>query len=122
MRFADPTFIDLAVRRRASYKICNPDGKTRLCYLLADAITNGIEASFERVCALMRWAGVRDHLGYLLQIGDGTPQGWGAPIQCPRARFEPAGLAPGQKVSFRVAVQRKNGLSAWSDALSITVR
>jgi len=58
MRFADPTFIDLAVRRRASYKICNPDGKTRLCYLLADAITYGIEASLDRVCALMRWTGV----------------------------------------------------------------
>jgi hypothetical protein len=71
---------------------------------------------------VVRWAGVRHHVGYVLQIGDGTPLGWGAPIQCPRARFEPQGLTPGQRVSFRVAVQRKNGLSAWSDALSITVR
>ena len=66
--------------------------------------------------------GVPAHLGYLLQIGDGTPQGWGASIQCPRASYQPQGLAPGQKVAFRVAVQRKSGVSLWSDALVATVR
>ena len=70
----------------------------------------------------VRWSAVTDHIGYALQIGDGTPQGWGATIACPRASYQPQGLAPGQKVAFRVAVQRKNGLSAWSDALSVTVR
>ena len=39
MRFKDPTFVDMVVRRRANYKIANPDNKTRLCYLFADAIT-----------------------------------------------------------------------------------
>jgi hypothetical protein len=83
----------------------------------------GLRATYTRALVLaVRWAGVKNHLGYLLQIGDGTPQGWGTPIQCPRARYEPQGLTPGQRVSFRVAVQRKNGVSAWSDALSITVR
>jgi len=58
MRFTDPTFIDMAVRRRASYKICNPDNKTRLCWLFADAITRGIESNIDRVLALQRWVGV----------------------------------------------------------------
>jgi hypothetical protein len=89
----------------------------------SSAPPQNLRAGYTKALVLVvRWAGVKDHVGYLLQIGDGTPQGWGAPIQCPRARFEPQGLTPGQKVSFRVAVQRKNGLSAWSDALSITVR
>ena len=75
-----------------------------------------------RLVMTVRWSGVTDHVGYLLQMGDGTPQGWGASIVCPRASYQPQGLAPGQKVAFRVAVQRKNGLSAWSDALTVTVR
>ena len=83
----------------------------------------GLRATYNKALVLaIRWNGVKNHLGYLLQMGDGTPQGWGASIQCPRVRYEPQGLAPGQKVAFRVAVQRKNGLSAWSDALSITAR
>jgi hypothetical protein len=88
----------------------------------SDAPAN-LRAEYTRQLALvLRWAGVRGHVGYFVQIGDGTPQGWGTPIPCPKARFEPTGLAPGQKITVRVAVQRKNGLSAWSDALSITVR
>lgn len=58
MRFTDPTFVDMVVRRRASYKICNPDNKTRLCYLFAEAITHGIEAGSDRALALLRWVGV----------------------------------------------------------------
>ncbi len=71
---------------------------------------------------VVKWKGVPGHLGYLLQIGDGTPTGWGAPISCPRASYEPTGLTPGQKVALRVAVQRKNGVSTWSDVLSVTAR
>lgn len=58
MRFRDPTFVDMLVRRRANYKITNPDSKTRLCYLYADAVTQGIQGDVERVLALQRWVGV----------------------------------------------------------------
>jgi len=56
------------------------------------------------------WKSVPGHRGYVLQIGDGTPGGWGAVIQCPKARYTPTGLTPGQKIAIRVAVQRKTGL------------
>jgi hypothetical protein len=68
------------------------------------------------------WKSVPGHRGYALQIGDGTPTGWGPVIQSPKARYAPTGLTPGQKVVIRVAVQRKSGLSAFSDGLSATVR
>ena len=68
------------------------------------------------------WKSVPGHRGYLLQIGDGTPTGWGTSIPTPKARYTPTGLTPGQKVAIRVAVQRKDGLSAFSEALSATVR
>jgi len=32
----------------------------------------------------VRWSGVPNHVGYAVQIGDGTPQGWGPAIVCPR--------------------------------------
>jgi hypothetical protein len=70
----------------------------------------------------IRWAGVREHVGYAIQIGDGTPTGWGSPIACVRASYQPTGLAPGQKVAIRVLVMRKNGPSTWSDPLLVTVR
>jgi hypothetical protein len=41
---------------------------------------------------------------------------------CPKARYEPTGLAPGQKLAVRVAVQRNTGLSVWSDPVTITAR
>ena len=68
------------------------------------------------------WKSVPGHRGYLLQIGDGTPTGWGATIPCPKTRYMPAGLAPGQKIAIRVAVQRKSGISAWTDGMNATVR
>jgi len=68
------------------------------------------------------WKAVKGHLGYLLQIGDGTPAGWGPTIPCTKARYQPLGLTPGQKVAIRVAVQRPSGMSIWSDALSVTIR
>jgi len=70
----------------------------------------------------VRWDSVPDHLGYLVQVGDGSPEGWKPAIACTRARFEPTGLAPGQKVAFRVAVQRRSGQSAWSDVLLVVAR
>ena len=68
------------------------------------------------------WKSVPGHRGYVLQIGDGTPGGWGPVIQCPKARYTPTGLTPGQKIAIRVAVQRKTGLSAYCEALAATVR
>ena len=68
------------------------------------------------------WKAVAGQRGYVLQIGDGTPQGWGPVIQCPKARYLPTGLNPGQKIAIRVAVQRKSGLSTWSESISATVR
>lgn len=58
MKFTDPTFVDMVVRRRANYKICNPDDKTRLCYLFAQEITRGFESHTDRVLAIQRWVGV----------------------------------------------------------------
>jgi len=57
MHFADPTFLDMIVRRRANYKICNPDNKTRLCWLYADAVTRRVEGDLARVLALQEWVG-----------------------------------------------------------------
>ena len=70
---------------------------------------------------LFRWAGVRHHLGYFVQLGDGTPGVWGLPIACPKASYAPPGLTLGQKLAVRIAVQRSNGISSWSDALLVTV-
>ena len=55
-----------------------------------------------------------------MQIGDGAATGWGPVIQSPKARYTPTGLTPGQKVVIRVAVQRKSGLSTYSEGLSAT--
>jgi len=71
---------------------------------------------------VIKWKPVPGSRGYSLQIGDGTPQGWGPIIQCPAANYTPVGLTPGQHLTIRVAVQRKSGLSAWSDALSAVAR
>lgn len=95
--------------RRVLAPSVTPPGKLRVVYSKSLVMT-------------VRWAGVPDHVGYALQMGDGTPTGWGATINCARASYQPTGLAVGQKVAFRVAVQRKNGLSEWSDAISVIVR
>jgi hypothetical protein len=82
-----------------------------------------LKASYNRSLQLvLRWKGIRSHIGYLLEIGDGTPTGWAQPITLATARFIPTGLIPGQKVAFRVAVRRKSGLSDYSDMLTVTVR
>jgi len=89
MQFTDPTFVDMVVRRRANYKICNPENKTRLCFLLADAITDGVEGDLERVLAIMRWVGLsvphvlhHDIRGvpdnYRVHALDIIARGWGA--------------------------------------------
>ena len=89
MRFTDPTFADMAVRRRANYKIANPDDKTRLCFLFAEAVTHGIEGDLDRVEAILRWVGVtvphvlqHDIRGvsdnYRVHALDAIARGWGA--------------------------------------------
>ena len=70
----------------------------------------------------LEWKGVRGQRGYLLQIGDGTPAGWGSTIHLSEPKYIPQGLQPGQHVTARVAVQRTNGVSAWSDALAFIAR
>jgi hypothetical protein len=88
-----------------------------------DAPPAGLRVRYTKELALeILWKSVPGHRGYVLVIGDGTPTGWGAPIPSPKARYTPTGLTPGQKIAIRVAVQRKDGLSAYSDALNVTVR
>jgi len=89
----------------------------------SDAPPTGLRVRYTKQLDLqIVWKSVTGHRGYLLQIGDGTPTGWGATIQSPKTRYMPTGLAPGQKIAIRVAVQRKEGVSTWSEALSATVR
>lgn len=84
---------------------------------------SGLRAAYTKDFVLhVRWDRVRGDRGYLLQMGDGTPQGWAVAIPCTKTLFAPQGLSPGQRVAFRVAVLRKDGQSAWSDVLAITTR
>jgi hypothetical protein len=86
------------------------------------AAPDGLRVTYTKELAMvMRWKGVRGSKGYELQIGDGTPQGWGQPIHATRAHFLPTGLTPGQKIAIRVAVHRSTGLSAYSDPVNVTV-
>ncbi len=83
----------------------------------------GLRATYDKSLQLvLKWNAVVGHIGYAVELGDGTPAGWGQPVQVTRARFTPTGLTPGQKLAFRVAVRRSSGLSDFSDALVITVR
>jgi hypothetical protein len=70
----------------------------------------------------IRWKAIKNAKGYLLQIGDGTPSGWGTILQSTKATYVPTGLTSGQHIAVRVAVIRKNGQSAWSDVLNAVVR
>jgi hypothetical protein len=84
---------------------------------------SGVRVEYARDLTLVvKWHRVLGHLGYVVQIGDGTAQGWGPAIPCPKSQLTPTGLEPGQHVSIRVAVQRKDGLSAFSDPLALVVR
>jgi hypothetical protein len=88
----------------------------------SDAPTGLRSTISKKLVLTIEWHGVRNHKGYFVQIGDGTPNGWGPAIPVPEARYIPAGLSLGQHVSVRVAVQRANGMSAWTDALAIVMR
>jgi len=70
----------------------------------------------------IRWKAIKNAKGYVLQIGDGTPSGWGTILQATKATYVPTGLTSGQHIAVRVAVIRKNGQSAWSDVLNAVVR
>ena len=97
--------------------------QTRQPLPVSEAAPVDLRVRYTKEFALvMMWKKVAGQRGYLLQIGDGTPQGWGATIHSPKASYTPTGLTPGQKIAFRVAVQRKNGVSAWSEPQSATVR
>jgi hypothetical protein len=83
----------------------------------------GLTVKYTRTLDLvLKWKGVRSNRGYFVQIGDAAGQTWGPSLASVKSTYTPQGLAPGAKVAFRVAVQRKGGLSAWSDALFVTVR
>jgi len=83
----------------------------------------GLRVTYDKAFELnVRWKGVKSHVGYQIQIGDGTPTGWGGAIVVAQAHYKPVGLVPGQHLAIRVAVQRKTGLSTWSDVLTATVR
>jgi hypothetical protein len=71
---------------------------------------------------VLKWKAVKANRGYFIQIGDAAGQNWGPSLTSVKSTYTPQGLAPGAKVAFRVAVQRKGGMSAWSDALFVTVR
>jgi len=71
---------------------------------------------------IIQWKAVPGHMGYNLQIGDGTPTGWGAVIQLTKSKYMPTGLVAGQHIAIRVAVQRKSGLSGYCDAVNAVVR
>jgi hypothetical protein len=61
---------------------------------------------------------------YLFQIGStpANPETWPAPVISNGCRHKFAGT-PGQKIYFRVAVQRRRaGLGLWSDIVEVTVR
>jgi hypothetical protein len=96
---------------------------TQTPLVTSDAPPTGLRVRYTKDLALeIVWKSVPGHRGYSLQIGDGTCTGWGPAIQSPKARYMPTGLTPGQHIAIRVAVQRKSGLSAYSEALSATVR
>jgi hypothetical protein len=84
----------------------------------------GLRAFYDRKTIQLRlqWKAVRSQRGYLIQIGDGTPAGWGSIIHIGEHTYTPQGLQPGQHVSVRVAVIRKDTQSDWSDALAVVVR
>jgi hypothetical protein len=71
---------------------------------------------------VVKWKAVKGNRGYFVQIGDAAGQAWGPSLASVKSTYTPQGLALGSKVAFRVAVHRKGGLSAWSDALFVTVR
>ena len=54
-QFLDPTYLDCAMRRRSHYKLDNPEGKTRLLLLMANAVTRTYDTERAKVIALQRW-------------------------------------------------------------------
>jgi hypothetical protein len=90
---------------------------------ITSAAPTGLRASYTRSLGLsIAWDAIPGHRGYVVQVGDGSAAGWGPSVIVPRAKYLPEGLAPGQHIAVRVAVQRKNGISAFSDALAVIVR
>ena len=114
---------EAAAGSAAAIKSWGFDVSTRTSVPATHEAPTGLRALYTKELVLVvKWDAVRGSRGYLVQMTDATGQGFGSPIPCPKAMFLPTGLTPGQKVTFRVAVQRKNGLSAYSDELAVTVR
>ena len=83
----------------------------------------GLRVKYTKSLALVvKWKAVKGSRAYQLEMSDAAGQPVGAPIVCTKSTYEPQGLVPGQKLALRVAVQRKDGLSGWSDAVAIVAR
>jgi hypothetical protein len=98
--------------------------RARTASVPSSAAPTGLRAVYDRktVALRIRWKAVDGQRGYLLQIGDGTPTGWGQTIHVGEPVYAPQGLTPGQHIMVRVAVVRLQIQSEWSDALSVLVR
>jgi hypothetical protein len=99
------------------------DVSTRTTSVESDDPPTGLRVTYNRALELViQWKGIRGHMGYNLQIGDGSPTGWGPVIQVTKSKYMPTGLVAGQHIAIRVAVQRKSGLSGYCDAVNALVR
>lgn len=89
MKRIDPTFIDFAVRKRASYKIWGEGHKSRMLWLLAEAVTSKYATDREKIIGLAAWVcaavphiiahdarGQSDH--YMIHAYDVVARGWAA--------------------------------------------
>ena len=87
MKRVDATYVDFAVRKRASYKIWGDGCKTRMLWLLADAVTARYDTDREKVIGLAEWIcgavphviahdarGQSDH--YMIHAFDIVARGW----------------------------------------------
>ena len=61
-----------------------------------NAPPSGLHAVYDKktMALRLRWKGVRGQRGYLLQIGDGTPNGWGQIVHTGEPVYAPLGSRP----------------------------
>ena len=88
MQRVDATFVDFVVRKRSSYKVWGEGHKSRMLWLLADAVTAKYETDREKVIGVAEWVcgaaphvaahdtrGQTDH--YMIHAYDIVARGWG---------------------------------------------
>jgi hypothetical protein len=117
------TVNDVSVGSAKTIKDWGFDINTRSTPVAASGPPDGLRLVYDKKLEpIIRWKGVRGQLGYQIQIGDGTPTGWGTPLMTTQRSLKPTGLQPGQHVAIRIAVTRKTGLSTWSDTITAVIR